>query len=218
MRFDTLPEWLEWQEQLHFTAIELGLDRCRKVAERMKLLKPGFTVINIAGTNGKGSSATMLDMMLRESGYKIGSYTSPHLMNYNERICINGVPVSDSILCETFNRIDQARGDISLTYFEFGTLAALDIFHHADIELAIMEVGLGGRLDAVNILDADVSLVTTIDMDHEKWLGYDRDSIGKEKAGYFSVYATSNMFGFRATRECFYERRDHWSAIVFVRA
>ncbi len=135
LRFETLSEWLSWQESLHFTAIELGLDRCRKVAERMKLLKPDFTVINIAGTNGKGSSAAMLDMILRKAGYKVGSYTSPHLIRYNERICINGVEAFDSKLCQSFNRIDQARGDISLTYFEFGTLAALDIFQRSDIEI-----------------------------------------------------------------------------------
>lgn len=184
-RFATLPEWLAWQEQLHYPAIDLGLERCRRVAQRMKLLKPDFTVITIAGTNGKGSSVAMLERMLRASGYKVGSYTSPHLLNYNERICLNGVPVSDAVLCETFNLIDQARGAISLSYFEFGTLAALDIFHRADRDLVIMEVGLGGRLDAVNMLDADVALLTTIAMDHEQWLGYDRDSIGKEKAGIF---------------------------------
>ena len=231
LRFETLPEWLNWQESLHFTAIELGLDRCRKVAERMNLLKPDFTVISIAGTNGKGSCATMLDMMLRRSEYKVATYTSPHLLNYNERVSINGAMVSDLLLCESFNRIDQARGDISLTYFEFGTLAALDIFHHAGIEIAIMEVGLGGRLDAVNILDADVSLVTTIDIDHEKWLGYDRESIGKEKAGIFrsmrpavcadlnppeSVFVSADTIGARlylSGRDFSFELEDetwHW--------
>ena len=148
-------------------------------------MQPGVTVINIAGTNGKGSSVAMLEQMLSASGYKVGSYASPHLLHYNERICVDGMPVSDAVLCAAFDRIDRARGDISLTYFEFGTLAALDIFHRTDRELIIMEVGLGGRLDAVNILDADVALVTTIDMDHESWLGYDRDSIGSEKAGIF---------------------------------
>ncbi len=185
LRFATLPEWLKWQEQLHFTAIELGLARCRRVAQRMQLLQPDFTVISVAGTNGKGSSVAMLARMLRTAGYKVGSYTSPHLLHYNERICVNGLAVSDALLCESFQRIDQARAEISLTYFEFGTLAALDIFHHAEIEIAILEVGLGGRLDAVNMLDADLSLLTSIDMDHEKWLGPDRESIGREKAGIF---------------------------------
>lgn len=185
LRFNTLSEWLKWQEGLHFTAIELGLDRCRKVAEKMGLLPPNFTVISIAGTNGKGSSATMLEAMLLKEGYNTGVYTSPHLLRYNERIRINGSEIDDAMLCEAFNRIDQARENISLTYFEFGTLAAIDIFQQSGIEIAIMEVGMGGRLDAVNMLDADVSLVCTVDLDHENWLGHDRNAIGREKAGIF---------------------------------
>jgi dihydrofolate synthase/folylpolyglutamate synthase len=185
LRFNTLGEWLKWQEGLHFTAIELGLDRVRKVAEKMELLPPNFTVISIGGTNGKGSSATMLEAMLLEAGYRTGVYTSPHLLRYNERIRINGTGVDDATLCESFNRIDQARNNTSLTYFEFGTLAAIDIFEQAGVEIAIMEVGMGGRLDAVNMLDADVSLVCTVDLDHENWLGHDRDAIGREKAGIF---------------------------------
>jgi len=185
MRFDNLPEWLEWQEELHFTAMELGLDRCTAVAENMGLLNPDFTVISVAGTNGKGSSVTMMESILGNSGYKTGCYTSPHLIRYNERIKLDGVEVSDEMLCESFGRIDHARGDISLTYFEFGTLAALDIFHQANIDVALLEVGLGGRLDAVNCLDADVALVTSIDLDHMQWLGPDRESIGREKAGIF---------------------------------
>ena len=151
----------------------------------MDLLQPASKVISISGTNGKGSSAAMLDAILRRAGYKVGTYTSPHLTSYNERICVDGKQVTDYQLCHSFNRIDQARGDISLTYFEFGTLAALDIFQSAKPDIIILEVGLGGRLDAVNILDADVALVVTIDMDHEKWLGYTRESIGREKAGIF---------------------------------
>lgn len=185
MRFDSLDEWLDWQEDLHYSAIDLGLDRCHTVAERMGLLSPDFSVISIAGTNGKGSSAAMLDSIFRNSGYRVGTYTSPHLIRYNERILLNGVEASDASLCGAFTRIDQARGDISLTYFEFGTLAALDIFNQADIQLAILEVGLGGRLDAVNILDSDVALVCSIDLDHEHWLGHSRESIGLEKAGIF---------------------------------
>ena len=185
MRFNSLPEWLEWQEELHFTAIELGLDRCTAVAENMGLLNPDFTVISVAGTNGKGSSVTMMDSILSNSGYKTGCYTSPHLIRYNERIKLDGVEVTDEMLCESFSRIDHARGDISLTYFEFGTLAALDIFHHANIDVALLEVGLGGRLDAVNCLDADVALVTSIDLDHMQWLGMDRETIAYEKAGIF---------------------------------
>ena len=185
MRFDNLHDWLEWQEELHFTAIELGLDRCTAVAENMGLLNPDFTVISVAGTNGKGSSVTMMESILGNSGYKTGCFTSPHLIRYNERIKLDGVEVTDEMLCESFSRIDHARGDISLTYFEFGTLAALDIFHHADIDVALLEVGLGGRLDAVNCLDADVALVTSIDLDHMQWLGFDRETIAREKAGIF---------------------------------
>jgi dihydrofolate synthase/folylpolyglutamate synthase len=127
----------------------------------------------------------MLDKILRNADYKIGCYTSPHLLKYNERICINGEEVSDAELCESFDRIDRARGDISLTYFEFGTIAALDLFRQHNVDLAILEVGLGGRLDAVNVLDADVALITTIDIDHQQWLGDNRECIAREKAGIF---------------------------------
>ncbi|MBI2993344.1 MAG: bifunctional tetrahydrofolate synthase/dihydrofolate synthase [Gammaproteobacteria bacterium] len=184
-RFDSLDDWLDWQERLHFTAIELGLDRCREVAQRMGLLRPEFTVVSIAGTNGKGSSAAMLDLILRQAGYRVGRYTSPHLLRYNERICIGGAEIDDDALCRAFERVDRARGEVSLTYFEFGTLAALEIFRSAGIDLAVLEVGLGGRLDAVNMIDPDVALVTTVDLDHERWLGFDRDSIGREKAGIY---------------------------------
>lgn len=185
LRFRSIDKWLHWQESLHFTAIELGLERCRRVANNMGLLNPSYNVISVAGTNGKGSSIIMLDRILRNAGYKIGRYTSPHLLRYNERICINGNEASDTELCESFDRIDRARGDISLTYFEFGTLAALDLFRQHNVQLAILEVGLGGRLDAVNILDADISLITSIDIDHQEWLGNNRESIGREKAGIF---------------------------------
>lgn len=185
MRFNNLSEWLKWQETLHFKNIELGLDRCTKIGKIMGLLNPGFTVVSVGGTNGKGSSIAMLDIILRNAGYKTGCYTSPHFIQYNERIKINGVCVSDEMLCESFARIDDARIDVSLTYFEFGTLAALDIFHHADIDIALLEVGLGGRFDAVNCVDADVALISSIDLDHMEWLGKDREAIGYEKAGIF---------------------------------
>ncbi len=185
MRFDSLHEWLAWQEDLHFTAIELGLNRCATVARNMGLLHPDFTVISVAGTNGKGSSVTMMDSILSNSGYKTGCYTSPHFIRYNERIKLDGVEVSDELLCESFDRIDYARGDISLTYFEFGTLAALDIFHRANIDVALLEVGMGGRLDAVNCVDADAALISSIDLDHTQWLGMDRETIAYEKIGIF---------------------------------
>ncbi|MCG8325617.1 MAG: bifunctional tetrahydrofolate synthase/dihydrofolate synthase [Thiotrichales bacterium] len=184
-RFNKLADWLRWQEGLHFKSIELGLDRCRAVAKKMGLLDPGFAVISVAGTNGKGSSVAMLDAILNAAGYRTGCYTSPHLVHYNERVRIQCRQVDDATLCDAFDRIDQARGNISLTYFEFGTLAALDIFNRENIDIAILEVGLGGRLDAGNILEADVALVSTIELDHEFWLGKNRESIALEKAGIF---------------------------------
>lgn len=182
-RFKRLESWLKWQEGLHFTAIELGLERCRQVAANMGLLRPAHTVISVAGTNGKGSSVVLLDQILRAAGYKTGRYTSPHLLRYSERICVNGREAGAAELCESFDRIDRARAGISLTYFEFGTLAALNLFRAYQVEIALLEVGLGGRLDAVNVLDADAALITSIDLDHQQWLGDNRESIAREKAG-----------------------------------
>jgi dihydrofolate synthase/folylpolyglutamate synthase len=183
MRFTNLEGWLHWQETLHPKEIELGLDRVSQVLARLDLTDSDSTVITVAGTNGKGSSVAMLQSILLAAGYSVGAYTSPHLLRYNERIHINGIPVDDDILCEAFERVDQARGDILLTYFEFGTLAAIDILQRANVQIMLLEVGLGGRLDAVNVLDADVALITAIDIDHENWLGADRETIAREKAG-----------------------------------
>ncbi len=185
LRFNSVSQWLAWQETLHFTAMELGLERCRRVADNMGMLHPNHRVISVAGTNGKGSSVELLSLILRRAGYRVGCYTSPHLLRYNERIKINGIEVSDEKLCESLDRVDRARGDISLTYFEFGTLAALDIFRQERLDITILEVGLGGRLDAVNILDADIALISSIDLDHQQWLGSDREQIAREKAGIF---------------------------------
>lgn len=182
-RFSRLADWLAWQESLHNTEIELGLGRCRRVALRMGLRQPKYKVITVAGTNGKGSTVAMLGTIFRLAGYRVGVYSSPHLLHYNERIAIDGVAASDGALCEAFQRVDDARGAISLTYFEFGTLAALDLFQRAQLDLAVLEVGLGGRLDAVNIIDADVAVITAIGIDHVNWLGPDRESIAAEKAG-----------------------------------
>ncbi|MGQ0657459.1 MAG: bifunctional tetrahydrofolate synthase/dihydrofolate synthase [Chromatiales bacterium] len=184
-RFRALGEWLSWQESLHVREIELGLDRCRAVAERMQVLQPDYATISVAGTNGKGSSVAMLDAILGAASYRVGRYTSPHLIHYNERIRVAGEVASDETICAAFDRVDRARGDVSLTYFEFGTLAALDIFRRSGIDVAVLEVGMGGRLDAVNLIDADVALIATIDIDHVDWLGPDRESIGREKAGIF---------------------------------
>ena len=156
MRFNTLDDWLAWQETLHPKAIDLGLERVRAVAARMGLLAPRHTVISVAGTNGKGSSVAMLEAVLSCAGLRVGAYTSPHLWRYNERIRIDRQAVDDAALVASFARIDAARGEISLSYFEFGTLAAFDLLQRAGVDVAVLEVGLGGRLDAVNILDAIV--------------------------------------------------------------
>lgn len=185
MRFSTLDQWLAWQEALHPRSIELGLERVRRVWARMGGQRPAPCVVTVAGTNGKGSSVALLEAVLRAAGWRVGAYTSPHLLRYNERVRIAGEEAGDALFCRAFDRVDEARGETSLTYFEFATLAALDIFAAADLDVALLEVGMGGRLDAVNIIDADVALVTAVDLDHRQWLGPDREAIGREKAGIF---------------------------------
>jgi dihydrofolate synthase/folylpolyglutamate synthase len=179
----SLQDWLEWLEQCHPKEIDLGLDRIRQVAERLNLLTPAARIITVAGTNGKGSCATTAAVLLRESGLRVGVYTSPHLIHYNERIVVDGVTASDNEICQAFIAIASACDDISLTYFEYGTLAALEIFNRRKVDVMVLEVGLGGRLDAVNILAPDVAVITSIDLDHSDWLGNTRESIGIEKAG-----------------------------------
>lgn len=184
MRFQTLPEWLQWQEKLHFTEVDPGLERVGQVWKQLGgNSKLPFTVITVAGTNGKGSSVAILNAILSEAGYRVGTYTSPHILQYNERICVNGHSCDDAMICESFNRIDDARGQTSLTYFEFSTLAAVDIFCQQNLDIAILEVGMGGRLDAVNLFDCDMALITPISLDHTIWLGNNREQIGTEKAG-----------------------------------
>jgi len=179
----TLAEWLSYQERTHPRDIELGLERVRAVWEAMGAPRPAPIVITVGGTNGKGSTVAFLEGMLRAAGYRVGCYTSPHLLRYNERVRIEGDDASDESLMASFERIEAARGSIPQTYFEFGTLAAIDLMARASLDVAVIEVGLGGRLDAVNIVDADIAVITTIDLDHQDWLGGDRDSIGREKAG-----------------------------------
>lgn len=181
----SLEQWLSYQEALHPKTIALGLERVRLVAQRMGLLQGVPLTLTIAGTNGKGSSATLAALTYQNAGYRVGLYTSPHLLRYAERVRINGIEASDAELCAAFAQVEAARQDISLTYFEFGTLAALLLFQQAQVDVQVLEVGLGGRLDAVNIIDADVALVTNIGLDHLDWLGPDRESIGREKAGVF---------------------------------
>ncbi len=186
MRFESLDDWLAWQESLNPKEIDLGLERVTRVLTQAGLSASfDCPLITVAGTNGKGSVVATLEALAISAGIKVCSYTSPHIFQYNERIKIDGRPVGDTALCEAFERIDQARGDTGLTYFEYGTLAAIDLFFRAQPELIILEVGLGGRLDAVNIMDADVSVLTSIAIDHIDWLGDNRELIGFEKAGIF---------------------------------
>lgn len=185
MRFETLSEWLDWQSTLHPTSINLGLDRVTAVAANLPPRPKRTRVITVGGTNGKGSCVRYLETILNAAGYRVGAYTSPHLQRYNERVRIDCQEVDDAVLCAAFGRVDEARGDARLTYFEFGTLAALDIFWHDDLDVVVLEVGLGGRLDAVNIVDADCAIVTGVALDHVEWLGPDREAIGAEKAGIF---------------------------------
>lgn len=178
----TLAEWLDYQQHVHKVDIDMGLGRVNDVWQRMGAPRAP-RVITVGGTNGKGSTVAFLTAMLRAMGQHVGSYVSPHIRVYNERICVDGVEASDAQLCAAFARIEDARGEVPLTYFEYATLAALDIFARTNVDVMVLEVGLGGRLDATNIVDADVAVVTTIDLDHMQWLGPDRDSIGREKAG-----------------------------------
>lgn len=180
-----LSDWLRWQEALHPSTIELGLERVREVAGRMGLPANGIRTLTVAGTNGKGSTAAMLAAIYQAAGFATGAYSSPHLLHYNERITINGVPASDAQLCAAFEVVERARRRTSLTYFEFGTLAALRLFQQAGVQVQVLEVGLGGRLDAVNIVDADVAVVTNIGLDHVEYLGHTRELIAIEKAGVF---------------------------------
>ncbi|MEM7400561.1 MAG: bifunctional tetrahydrofolate synthase/dihydrofolate synthase [Pseudomonadota bacterium] len=185
MRYTSLQEWLDWQETLHSQKIELGLERITQVASSMGACNSNYKTIVVAGTNGKGSIVSALESIYHHAGYRVGSYTSPHLVHYNERIRISMQNVDDETLCEAFNQVDQARGETSLSYFEFGTLAAMHIFSQSELDVALYEVGLGGRLDAVNILDSDIAIVSSIGIDHVQWLGSTRESIGYEKAGVF---------------------------------
>ncbi len=179
----SLQEWLNLLEARHPSEIDLGLSRIAKVAQALKLTRPASHTITVAGTNGKGSTVAVMEAILLDQGRRVGAYTSPHFLNYNERIRIDGEPVKDHLLCQTFAEIEAARGDISLSYFEFGTLAALLIFASVGLDVALLEVGLGGRLDAVNIVDADIGIITNIALDHENWLGDNREQIALEKAG-----------------------------------
>lgn len=178
-----LAQWLEYQQTVHPGEIALGLERVAEVSRRLGLGRPGRHVITVGGTNGKGSTVAFIEAIARAAGLQVGAFTSPHLLRYNERIRIDGQDTGDQDLVAAFERIEAARAEIALTFFEFGTLAALMLLEDASLDLAILEVGLGGRLDAVNIVDPDVAVITTVDLDHQAYLGDTREAIGAEKAG-----------------------------------
>ncbi|MDX1433145.1 MAG: Mur ligase family protein, partial [Gammaproteobacteria bacterium] len=205
-----LEEWLRWQETLNPRLVDLGLDRLRPVALRMGLTALTMPVVTVAGTNGKGSCVAYLEAVLERAGHPVAAYTSPYLERYNETLRIAGREVGDDALVEAFENVERARRGVPLTFFEYRTLAAFDIIRRAPVSVALLEVGLGGRLDAVNLVDADVAVVTSVDLDHTEWLGPDRESIGREKAGIFrrgraavcgdrsppqSLVATARAFG-----------------------
>jgi dihydrofolate synthase/folylpolyglutamate synthase len=185
VRFARLDQWLEWQQSAHPLAIDLGLERVARVLRRTGWGGFRQPVITVGGTNGKGSCVALLDAMLRAGGFRVGTFTSPHLVDYRERIRIDGEWVSEASLVAAFERIADARCDDSLTFFEFNTLAALLVFETAGPDAIVLEVGLGGRLDAVNVVDADVAVVVSVGLDHMEYLGADVESIGREKAGIF---------------------------------
>ena len=186
----TLADWLSTLEALHPKAIDMGLERVSQVKDRLDI-HFDCPVIIVGGTNGKGSTCAMLESILLQAGYRVGLYTSPHLMHFNERARVGGEPVADAALVANFAQVEEARGDVSLTYFEFTTLAILQLFAEANLDAVILEVGLGGRLDAVNVIDADVAIVTSVDIDHTEYLGNTREEIGFEKAGIFRAGKTA---------------------------
>ncbi|MFV2054988.1 MAG: folylpolyglutamate synthase/dihydrofolate synthase family protein [Thiohalomonadales bacterium] len=183
MRFDTVDEWLRWQQGLHTAQIDLGLQRLVEPFRRLAIDFSKTVVFTVAGTNGKGSCVAFLSAILQQAGYRVGSYTSPHLFSYSERIRIDNVCIPDADLCQSFAAVDEARKQTTITYFEFATLAALDYFNTQKCDVLVLEVGLGGRLDAVNIVDPDVAIITNISLDHTDWLGDSREDIALEKSG-----------------------------------
>lgn len=181
----SLEHWLTRIETLHPSEIALGIDRVRRVQENLGLSQWPFAILSVAGTNGKGSVVAMLEAMYRSAGFRVGAYTSPHLFRFNERIRVDGMDSSDDAIIDAFEQVELGRDGIPLTYFEFSTLAAAVLFLARQVQIAVLEVGLGGRLDAVNVFDPDIAIVTSIGLDHLEYLGHDRESIAREKAGIF---------------------------------
>jgi dihydrofolate synthase/folylpolyglutamate synthase len=212
---ETLDSWLTWLERSRADEIDLGLERCEQVALNLNLTKLESTVVTVAGTNGKGSSVSLLEAILLEAGYRTGTYSSPHISCFNERIQLSGMNIDDHLLCDAFLRVSLVEGAEQLTYFEFITLAALLIFTSVDIDFVILEVGLGGRLDAVNIIPPDIALITMIGIDHTEWLGDTRELIGLEKAGIMRsgkpVVCSDKM-----VTDSIYHRANELSSPLFV--
>ena len=215
-RFETLDEWLEWQQRLHPSTIELGLERIGRVLARTGWQPPTVPVITVGGTNGKGSCVALLDALLRAGGYRTATFTSPHLVDYRERIRVGGAMVSAASLIAAFERIADALGPDSLTFFEFNTAAALLTFETACPDVIVLEVGLGGRLDSVNLVDADVAVVVSIGLDHMDWLGPDEESIGREKAGIFRAGRPA-VFGSPQPPQSVRDHARALGATLFVR-
>ncbi|MBJ89689.1 MAG: hypothetical protein CMO98_07500 [Woeseia sp.] len=212
--FESLDEWLPWLESLSPREIVLGLERVYEVKHRLDLHDPKF-VVNVAGTNGKGSSVAMLESLLRNAGIVTGCYTSPHVISYNERTRIDGRPASEQVILEALAKVESVRGDVPLTFFEFGTLATLVAFDSAKVDAWILEVGMGGRLDAVNVIDPDVALITNVSIDHCAWLGDDVETIAREKAGIMRP-AIPVIFGSEKVPDTVFEVANELDATLLV--
>ncbi|WP_257285943.1 bifunctional tetrahydrofolate synthase/dihydrofolate synthase [Endozoicomonas sp. SESOKO1] len=212
-----LSQWLTWMEQTRpENEIDFGLDRIRLVGEKLDLLKPAPFVITVGGTNGKGSTLAVLEAVLLAGGYKVGLFTSPHFLKFNERIRIDGQQVSDEWLCDAFDKINDGRKTTWLTYFEFATLAAIDCFKRAEVDVALIEVGLGGRLDATNVVDPNVSVITTVALDHQEYLGYSIEAIAREKSGIFRASKPA-IFGDQPVPHAITEMAERLGSSLYCR-
>ncbi len=211
----SLESWLQYISSVHPREIELGLGRTQRVATRLGITKPAALVVTVGGTNGKGSCVATMEAVLQQAGYKTGCYTSPHINVFNERIRIDGRNVDDASLIAALEVIDEARGDESLSYFEFATLAGLYLFRQSAVDVALLEVGLGGRLDAVNIVDADVAIISSIAVDHTDWLGHDIETIAAEKAGILRAHAPA-IFGWECPPNAIIERARQLNTALLV--